>query len=155
MEFYNIELMGSDNNSYRLSDFEGKWIVLFFYPKDDTSGCTIENKEFSDLKQQFLDHNAYIIGVSRDSLKKHQNFCKKHNLEHLLLVDENSLLCNEFDVIKEKSMYGKKYMGIVRSTYIIDPDLKVVKSFEKVSPNGHAQMILDELIELQQKKEVE
>jgi len=145
MNYLDIKLEASDDLSYTLRDFLGSKIVLYFYPKDNTSGCTIEAKDFTSLQPQYLDKGYKIIGVSRDSVKSHKKFISKQELNLLLLSDINEEMVNAFDVLKEKSMYGKKYMGIVRSTFILDETGKIIKEIRKVKVKDHAQLLLDEL----------
>jgi len=145
MNYLKIKLNASDNNSYSLSDFSGKKIVLYFYPKDNTSGCTIEAKDFTCLKDDFAAKGYQIIGVSKDSVKSHQNFISKQELNLLLLSDVDTELIQAFEVWKEKSMYGKKYMGVERSTFILDESGKVIKEYRKVSSSKHAEQVLSEL----------
>lgn len=126
------------------------WLVIYFYPKDSTPGCTTQALDFSTLKQQFNDLNATILGVSRDSVKTHQNFTQKKELKIDLISDNEEFLCRHFDVIKEKNMYGKKVMGIERSTFIFHEGV-LVKSYRKVKAAGHAEQVLVDLKELQTK----
>jgi len=143
--YLDIKLPASDGNSYTLKDFADKKVILYFYPKDNTSGCTIEAKDFTCLQSEFNKKGYTIIGVSRDSVKSHLSFINKQDLGLLLLSDENEELVKAFDVLKEKSMYGKKYMGIERSTFILDEFGKVIKEYRKVKAKDHAQKVLDEL----------
>lgn len=113
-------------------DLKGKWIVLYFYPKDNTPGCTTEACDFTAQEPQFEDMDAIILGVSADSMKKHQNFIEKHNLSVTLLSDEDTSMMQEYGVWQLKKNYGKEYMGIVRTTYIIDPDGKIAAGWDKV-----------------------
>ncbi len=113
-------------------DLKGKWIVLYFYPKDNTPGCTTEACDFTEQEAQFDDLDAVILGVSADGMKKHQNFIAKHNLGITLLSDEDTSMMQEFGVWQLKKNYGKEYMGIVRTTYIIDPDGNIVAGWDKV-----------------------
>jgi len=110
-----------------IPDTQGRNIVLYFYPKDSTSGCTTEGQDFRDNHQAFIDANTVIYGVSRDSLKSHENFKAKQNFPFELISDPEETLCNTFGVIQEKMNYGKKYMGIVRSTFLIDADGNILK----------------------------
>jgi len=123
-------------------DFAGKIVVLYFYPKDDTSGCTKEAIEFTALLADFEAAGAVIVGVSKDSAKKHDKFIAKHDLKVRLLADEDCSLCEAFGVWVEKSMYGKKYMGIERSTFVIDGTGKVREAWRKVKVPGHADAVL-------------
>ncbi|SPL72201.1 peroxiredoxin [Acinetobacter stercoris] len=131
-----------------LSELTTEWLVLYFYPKDSTPGCTTQAVGFSCLKDQFDALGATIIGVSRDSVKAHQNFTEKQALTIDLISDKEEELCKHFDVIKEKNMYGKKVMGIERSTFIYRNG-KLVKSYRKVKAAGHAEQVLEDLKTLQ------
>jgi len=145
MNYLDIKLQASDDLSYSLRDFLGSKVVLYFYPKDNTSGCTLEAKDFTSLQSEYLNKGYKIIGVSRDSVKSHKNFIVKQELNLLLLSDVNEEMVKAFDVFKEKSMYGKKYMGIERSTFVLDETGKIVKEIRKVKVKDHAQILLDEL----------
>ena len=145
MKYLDIKLEASDDLSYSLRDFLGSKVVLYFYPKDNTSGCTVEAKDFTSLQSEYLKKGYKIIGVSRDSVKSHKNFITKQELNLLLLSDVNEEMVREFDVFKEKSMYGKKYMGIERSTFVLDESGRIVKEVRKVKVKDHAQLLLDEL----------
>ena len=138
----NFKSASSSGGEFRLSDYKGKKIVLYFYPKDNTPGCTTESIEFNNLLSQFKKQNAEVIGVSRDSLKSHDKFICKFDFKFSLLSDEDEELCKLFDVIKEKNMYGKKVLGIERSTFVIDEDQKLVGEFRKVKAAGHAAEML-------------
>jgi len=118
-------------------------IVLYFYPKDDTPGCTIEGNDFTALNESFTEKNTVIYGVSRDSIKSHEKFKKKFNYTIDLISDEDEALCNQFDVIKLKKLYGKEYMGIVRSTFVISPNGEILKHWDKVKVDGHADEVLE------------
>ena len=132
-----------------LADVSAEWLILYFYPKDSTPGCTTQAVGFSCLKDQFDALGATVIGVSRDSVKAHQNFTEKQALTIDLISDKDEILCQHFDVIKEKNMYGKKVMGIERSTFIFH-NKKLVKSYRKVKAAGHAEQVLEDLKTLQQ-----
>lgn len=125
-----------------LHDFKGKNVVLYFYPKDNTSGCTMEACNFRDSFPQFGEINAVIIGVSGDSEKSHQNFASKYDLPFILLSDPEKKVLEQYGVWKEKSMYGKKYMGIERTTFIIGAEGKILKIYPKVKVQGHVEEIL-------------
>ncbi|MEH3108671.1 MAG: thioredoxin-dependent thiol peroxidase [Agrobacterium cavarae] len=127
-----------------ISDLKGKAVVLYFYPKDDTSGCTAEAIDFSALGAQFEAANTVVIGISPDSVKSHDKFAAKHSLTVMLAADEDKSALEAYGVWKEKSMYGKKYMGVERTTFLISPDGKVAKIWSKVKVPGHAQAVLDE-----------
>ncbi|MDE6885521.1 MAG: thioredoxin-dependent thiol peroxidase [Helicobacteraceae bacterium] len=125
-----------------LNDFKDKFIVLYFYPKDMTKGCTIEANEFSSLFDEFEKLNAIIIGVSPDSINSHQKFIKKENLKHILLSDEDKTISKLYGVWEKKSMYGREYMGIVRSTFIIKNRV-ILEALYNVKSSAHAQKVLD------------
>lgn len=130
-------LPDKDGNKISLKDFLGKKVVLYFYPKDMTSGCTTEACDFRDAYADFEQLDAVIIGVSKDSGKSHQKFIDKHELPFILLSDEETKVNQKYDVWKEKSMYGRKYFGTVRTTFIIDEKGKVVKIFSRVKVKNH------------------
>ncbi|NAR61286.1 peroxiredoxin [Acinetobacter haemolyticus] len=130
------------------TELTNEWLILYFYPKDSTPGCTTQAVGFSCLKDQFDALNCQIIGVSRDSVKAHQNFTEKQALTIDLISDKEEILCKHFDVIKEKNMYGKQVMGIERSTFIFH-NQKLVKSYRKVKAAGHAEQVLADLKALQ------
>lgn len=132
-----------------LSDFSGKYLVLYFYPKDNTPGCTNESKDFRDQYDAFKSLNAEIVGVSRDSLKSHQNFIDKYELPFELIADTEESLCNQFDVIKEKNMFGKIGRGIERSTFLINPKGVLIAEWRKVKVAGHADEVLKTVKESQ------
>ena len=145
MNYLDIVLPSSDDKSYSLRDFKGSKVVLYFYPKDNTPGCIIEAQDFTSLQSEFKEKGYTIIGVSRDSIKSHKNFIAKKELNLLLLSDLEEKLCVAFDVIKEKMNFGKKYFGLVRSTFILDETGTVIKEYRKVSAKNHAQIVLDKL----------
>lgn len=136
-----FELQDQDGNLVKLTDFEGKNLVLYFYPKDDTSGCTKEACSFRDELPSFEGINAAIVGVSPDSVKSHRKFIDKYSLNFTLLSDESKSMLEAYGVWKEKSMYGKKYMGVERTTYIIDPSGKIKAVFNKVKVDGHTEEV--------------
>jgi peroxiredoxin Q/BCP len=125
-----------------LSSLRGRWVVLYAYPKDDTSGCTTQACEFRDLFPRFDATRAVILGISPDSVKSHQKFKAKYQLPFTLLADEEKVALQAYDVWKEKSMYGRKYMGVERTTVVIDPEGRIARVFEKVKPAGHAALVL-------------
>jgi thioredoxin-dependent peroxiredoxin len=141
----NFSLEASDGNKYSLKDFKGKKVVLYFYPKDNTSGCTKEACSFRDNFSAIKKKGAVVIGVSPDSLTSHEKFISKFDLNFLLLSDESKKMLQAYDVWKEKSMYGRKYMGVVRSTFIIDEKGKIAHIFPKVKVEGHTEEVLDAL----------
>ena len=126
----------------QLSSYKGKHLVLYFYPKDDTPGCTNEAKDFSALAPDFASAGAEILGISRDTLAKHGKFTEKHDLKIPLGADEDGNVCEAFGVWIEKNMYGRTYMGIARSTFLIGPDGKIKRIWPKVRVKGHAQEVL-------------
>lgn len=140
-----FKLMSDEGKSVSLKDLKGKKIILYFYPKDDTSGCTAEACSFRDNIKLIEKKNAVVIGVSKDDTKSHQKFKKKYDLPFTLLSDENLDILKAYDVWKEKSMYGRKYMGIVRTTYIIDEKGKIKDIFNNVKVDGHTGEILEKL----------
>ena len=138
---FSVPATGDQNLS--LSDFRGKNLVIYFYPKDSTPGCTLEGQNFRDLHADFGKANTAILGVSRDSIKRHENFKAKQEFPFELLSDENEALCKQFDVIHEKNMYGRKVMGIVRSTFLIDGKGILRAEWRKVRVKGHADEVLE------------
>ena len=142
-----FSLPSTTGTDFRLADAKDKWLVLYFYPKDATSGCTTESQEFRDLHAKFRRAGAMVLGVSRDSLKSHDKFRDKESLPFHLLSDVEEKLCRLFDVIREKSLYGRKYMGIERSTFLIDSSSVLRHEWRKVKVAGHAQEVLEALRE--------
>jgi peroxiredoxin Q/BCP len=128
---------------FRLSAHKGHPVVVYFYPKDNTPGCTMESQQFRDLHKEFAKAGATVVGVSRDSLKSHEGFRKKFELPFELISDADEKLCGRFDVIKMKNMYGKQVRGIERSTFLFDKDGNLVREWRKVKVDGHAQEVLD------------
>lgn len=131
------------DKTIRLKDLRGTNVVLYFYPKDSTPGCTTEGQDFRDLHARFKRAKTVILGVSRDSLASHEKFREKHGFPFDLLSDPDEKLCNQFDVIKEKNMYGRKVIGIERSTFLIDADGKLREEWRKVRVKGHAEAVLE------------
>lgn len=129
--------------------FKDRYTVLYFYPKDNTSGCTMEGRDFAALYTQFKEAGCEVIGVSRDSIKSHTNFCNKQGFPFALISDGEEALCKAFDVIKLKKLYGREYMGIERSSFLINPQGVVCAEWRKVKVAGHAQAVLDHLKSLQ------
>ena len=140
-----MELHATDDQVYKLSDLHGKNVVLYFYPKDSTPGCTTEGQDFRDSYEEFRKVNAEIIGVSRDTLKSHENFKNKHCLPFDLVSDESEKLCKTFDVMREKIKDGKPYLGIERSTFIIDKKGILREEFRGVKVDGHIAHLLEAL----------
>ena len=142
-------LPNQDDIEICLRDLKGKWIVLYFYPKDNTPGCTTEACEFTEALPNFNDLDAIIIGVSADSTKKHRNFIEKHSLSITLLSDESTDMMQEYGVWQLKKNFGKEYMGIVRTTFIINPDGIIKAVFDKVRVKEHVEKVQQTLQELQ------
>ena len=130
-------------------DFKGKWLVLYFYPKDDTPGCTVEAIDFTKAKNQFEELNAVVIGVSPDDNKSHCKFIEKHSLGIILLSDTEKKMLEAYGVWQEKSMYGRKYMSVSRTTFLISPDSKVAALWKNVSVTRHMDEVRKKLEELQ------
>jgi len=143
-----IKLKNQDDKTVSLNDFKDQNIVLYFYPKDNTSGCTTEACNFRDEFPKFGNLNAVILGVSPDSVESHKKFADKFNLPFDLLSDDNKEVVNKYDVWKEKSMYGRKYMGVVRSTFIIDKNKVIIKIFSKVKVTDHNKEVMEALKEI-------
>lgn len=141
----NLKITHKNNKIFMFSDLFGKYVVLYFYPRDDIPGCTKEAKDFTELKPEFDKLNTIIIGVSTDTLEAHNKFIFKHNLNLELLSDTNKTLCEFFDVWVEKNMYGKKYMGIERSTFLINPSGDILHEWRKVKVAGHAKILLESI----------
>ncbi|CUV65136.1 Peroxiredoxin [Sulfurovum sp. enrichment culture clone C5] len=142
-------LPNQDEEEICFRDIKGNWIVLYFYPKDNTPGCTTEACDFTAMVPDFRELSATVIGVSPDSPARHRNFITKQNLKITLLSDEKQELCNIFGVWQQKKMCGKEYMGVVRSTYIINPSGKIVASWGNVKVKGHTEEVKNKLKELQ------
>ena len=140
----------STAGDFDLSALRGKKVILYFYPKDSTPGCTIEGKEFSDHISEFKSLGAEVFGISRDSLKSHDNFKCKMNFHFELLSDQSETACQLFDVIKEKNMYGRKVMGLERSTFVVDEDGKLAAEWRQVKAEGHAKLVLEKIKSLSQ-----
>lgn len=131
-----------------LSELRGSNVVLFFYPRDDTPGCTKESIEFSEYMQEFSDAGAHILGISKDSVASHEKFISKHDLTIALVSDENGSTCEDYGVWKEKNMYGKRFMGIERTTYLIGADGKIKFVWNKVKVPGHVEKVLKSVRDL-------
>ena len=138
-----FELPDQNGQLHKLSDYRGKKVILYFYPKDNTAGCTKQACEYSQLKSEFLEKGIQIIGLSKDSVKSHKNFEQKQNLDITLLSDENLDVISSYDVWHEKNMCGKTYMGVVRTTYVIDENGIIIFSNDKVKAAQDAQKMLE------------
>lgn len=145
-----LPLALGSGESAKLSDYRGKWLVLYFYPKDSTPGCTTEGQDFNALLTKFRRAGAEVLGVSRDSVKSHANFCEKQGFRFDLVSDADEALCQAFDVIKEKNMYGRKVLGIERSTFLVSPEGRVAETWRKVKVPGHADAVYEALKQHQQ-----
>lgn len=133
----------TDSGELKLSDLKGQAVVVYFYPRDNTPGCTRQGEGFRDHYEAFARHNCRIVGISRDSLASHEKFSAKYEFPFPLIADADETLCRQFDVIKEKNMYGKKVMGVERSTFLYDADGKLVKEWRKVKVPGHVEEVLE------------
>ena len=143
-----VALAGAEGDEVRLGDFKGQKLVLYFYPKDDTTGCTREAQDFTALAEAFEEAGTWVVGVSKDSPKSHAKFRDKYDLKVRLLSDSDGSVCEAFGTWVEKSMYGRKYMGIERATFLIDRDGVVKRVWPKVKVPGHAQEVLEAAREL-------
>jgi len=143
-----FSIINQNGKAIGLDDLSGKWSVIYFYPRDDTPGCTIEAKEFTELNNKFKENGASIYGVSPDNETKHCKFIDKYDLKIDLLADTEKTMLSDYGVWQEKSMYGKTYMGVVRTTYLINPDGNISEAWSKVRAKGHAEAVLNRLIEL-------
>lgn len=143
-------LLDENGQKVCLSDFKGKWVVLYFYPKDNTPGCTKEAENFSELLPEFEKLGAVVIGVSPDSVESHKKFKEKRGLKVKLLSDESREVLKAYGVWQKKKMYGREYMGVVRTTYLIDPEGKVTHIWKRVKVKGHAEAVLNKLKDLRE-----
>lgn len=143
-----FKLADQDGSIRSLSDYSGKWVLLYFYPKDMTSGCTVEAKKFRDRAKELEKMGVVVIGASCDDVKSHKKFADKENLNFPLLADTEKDLVTKYGVWVEKSMYGKKYMGIQRDSFLIDPKGKIIKHYSKVKPETHVDEVLTDLKDL-------
>ena len=141
-------LVDEMNRKHKLSDYNDQWVVLYFYPKDDTPGCTKEARTIAEVYDEFEKLGAVVLGVSKDSAESHASFKKKYNLPFTLLSDESRKVIEKYGAWQERSLYGKKFMGTARITYIIGPKGKITKAYEKVTPASHALRLLKDLKEL-------
>lgn len=141
-----IQLPDQGGKTLELKDYKGQWVLVYFYPKDDTPGCTKEACQFRDNFPKFKKLKAVILGISVDSVKKHEKFVAKYELPFTLLADENKEVVNKYGVWAEKSMYGRKYMGTLRTSFLVDPAGKIAKIYEGVKPERHAEEVLEDLV---------
>ncbi|AEX86377.1 peroxiredoxin [Marinitoga sp. 1135] len=142
-------LLDDEGKEFKLNDYRGKWVVVYFYPKDNTKGCTTEAIDFTEMLDEFKKLNAEIVGISPDGIDKHQKFKTKHNLKVKLLSDEEKKVLEDFGVWQLKKMYGREYYGVVRTTVLVDPEGKIAHVWEKVRVKGHVEDVLNKLKELQ------
>lgn len=142
-----ISIVTTDNKN-KISDYLNKSLILYFYPRDMTPGCTTESIEFNDSLAKIKRIGWNIVGVSRDTIKKHNKFIEKYSFKFPLISDEDEKFCNMFNVIKEKSLYGRKYMGIDRSTFLISKDMKILYAWRNVKVNGHVEEVINKIKEL-------
>ncbi|MGB0515005.1 MAG: peroxiredoxin [Wenzhouxiangellaceae bacterium] len=142
------ELPATGGEDLSIQSFRGAPLVVYFYPRDNTPGCTREGQDFRDQYDAFKSAGCAVVGVSRDSLKTHENFSAKHEFPFPLISDADEALCRQFDVIKEKNMYGKKVMGIERSTFLLDADGRIAREWRKVKVPGHVDEVLEAVREL-------
>ena len=145
-----FNLPTNSDGQVSLNDYAGKFLVLYFYPKDLTPGCTTQGQDFTSLKDDFNTANAHILGVSRDSVSRHEKFAEKSNIGVRLASDENGLACEAYGVWVQKQNYGKTYMGIERSTFLIGPDGNIIEIWRKVRVKDHAQKVLEFIQSLKQ-----
>lgn len=138
----NFSLPATGDRTLSLKDFSGRHLVVYFYPKDNTPGCTLESQDFRDAYPKFRTAGADVVGVSRDSMKLHEKFKSRLGLPFDLLSDADEALCRQFDVIREKSLYGRKFLGIERSTFLLDPKGILRREWRKVRVKGHAEEVL-------------
>lgn len=140
-----FSLPDQNGTIHKLADYKGKYVLLYFYPKDMTSGCTVEAQGFRDIQAQLKRAGVVVLGVSADSTARHKKFCEKESLNFPLLSDEEKTVLQKYGVWVEKSMYGRRYMGIQRDSFLIDPDGTVIKHYVKVKPADHPQEVLEDV----------
>lgn len=146
MKAWDFSLPDQEGNVHSLSQYKGKWMVLYFYPKDNTPGCTKEACSFRDSYKEFQKKDVIILGISKDSVKSHKKFAEKYHLNFPILSDEKGEVIEKYNAWGEKNMFGKKYMGIFRKTYLINPKGEIHKVYEKVNPLFHRKEILKDLL---------
>ncbi len=152
MKAIDFVLKDQNGQDWRLSDFKGKWVVLYFYPKDMTSGCTKEAVNFSEKIEEFKKRNAEVVGISKDSIESHKKFVEKYNLKITILSDSKAEVIKQYGAWGKKKMYGKETEGTIRSTFIISPDGEIVHSWKNVKVDGHVEEVLHKLDELIERK---
>ena len=141
----NFKLLDQHGNPHTLKDYQGKWVVLYFYPKDNTPGCTKEACGFRDMTKEYTNNNAVILGISKDSVDSHRKSSDKYNLNFPILSDEKKDVIKVYDAWGKKSMFGKTYEGIIRKTYLISPKGEIKKLYPKVNPLTHAKDVLEDI----------
>ncbi len=144
-----FSLPDQEGNNHRLADYKGRWVLLYFYPKDNTPGCTTEACTLRDAFEEFGKKNAVVLGMSADSVKSHKGFIEKHKLPFTLLSDETKGVLKTYGVWAKKKFMGREYMGILRNSFLINPEGKIAKIYEGVKPAGHAEEVLVDLIKFQ------
>lgn len=147
-----FKLPSDDGKTVSLKDFVGKFVILYFYPKDMTPGCTTQACDFRDQVVSLKKSSAVVLGISRDSVERHEKFRDKYDLNFPLLADEDGKVCEAYGVWQEKSLYGRKFMGIVRTTFVIDPQGKILKIIPKVKVTGHVRQVAELIAEARKKK---
>ena len=140
-----FELPNQDNKMVKLEDMSGKWLIIYFYPKDNTPGCTIEAKDFSCLQEEFAQIGVQVVGISKDSILSHQKFISKQELSLQLLSDVDLTTIKAYDTWREKKLYGKSFLGVIRSTFFIDPRGDINETWYNVKAKGHAEKVLEEV----------
>lgn len=145
MQAPDFSLSDQTGKIHQLSDYSGKWLIVYFYPKDDTPGCTKEACNFRDVSEEYRKRGVEIVGISKDSVKSHEKFSNKFSLNFPLLSDESGKTVEAYGAWGEKSMFGKKYMGILRNTYLVNPDGEIVKEYKAVKPEIHNEELLKDL----------
>ncbi len=148
MKAFNFSLFDQNSKLYKLSDYLGKWVVVYFYPKDDTPGCTKEACTFRDLSAEYKKRKVMIFGISKDSIESHKRFAEKYHLNFPILSDEEKKVIKEYQAWGEKKFMGRTFEGVLRKTYLIDPKGEIVKIYEKVNPLFHGDEILKDLDQL-------
>ncbi|MBU1033919.1 thioredoxin-dependent thiol peroxidase [Patescibacteria group bacterium] len=141
-------LFDQQNQQHQLKDYRGKWLLLYFYPKDNTPGCTVEACTLRDSWGEFAKLNAVVLGISADSVASHEKFSNKFNLPFPILADEKKTMLKAYGVLAEKSMFGKTFLGIKRSSFLIDPEGKIAKIYQNVKPAVHAEQVLADIRKL-------
>ncbi len=149
-----FSLTDQDGKAHTLSDYAGKWLLIYFYPKDNTPGCTAQACSIRDAYTDFAEYNAVVLGVSKDSEASHQKFIEKQSLPFALLADTEQVMMKAYDVWAEKSMFGKKYMGTVRTSFLINPNGEIVKIYDKVNTKTHAEDVLVDIKHQQEEKSI-